>query len=128
MAATTILAKADDATHNPWGRNIETTTVKLCLAYVYNYAHDTNLVKEILNNLATADCVRNLMAAPTLGTAPGSTNTVNDALFHMQHIVFNNNTSKEGTAALATRYRSDLSKKTACFTDSRSKKHNKDRG
>ena len=97
MVATIILAEADEAAREPWGREIETAADKIRLRYGYDHAHDAQSVAVILAELAAADGVRNLMRAPAPSTVPtGHANHTKES--HIAKLLFNNNTRDEGTA------------------------------
>jgi len=109
MIATTILAEADEAAREDWGREIETAMGKIRLSYGYDYPHDAASVAIILKELAAADAVRDLMAAPapTTNNNLGQANAAGDAMSHVRRLIFDDD-STVGTAAAAG-YESDSS-------------------
>ena len=109
MIANTILAEADEAAREDWGREIETAMGKIRLSYGYDYPHDAASVAVILKELAAADTVHDLMAAPAPATNnnPGQANAAGDTLSHVRRLIFDDD-STVGTAATVG-YESDSS-------------------
>ncbi|KAL7534171.1 hypothetical protein ACHAWF_006436, partial [Thalassiosira exigua] len=62
--ATIILANAEGAALGSWGREINAAVDKLRRAYPYNHKHDATSLRAILKELAVADNIRDLRAAP----------------------------------------------------------------
>ena len=94
MIATIILAKANEAAHKPWGRNIKTAVANLRRTYTQDYKHNAVSVAAILLELAKADPVSNMMAAPVPGESVNRAVAVNSAMFHVEHIVFDDTSNK----------------------------------
>ena len=113
MLATIILAQVDKAANESWGREIETAVAKLRLRYGYERVHDAQSIADILTELAAADSVRNLAAAPAPSAAAnGHANVATDAMSHVTRLIFDDDTSEEGTegtAMSAAGYNSDSS-------------------
>ena len=117
MISTIILAEANDAARELWGREIETAVAKLRRTYTYNHAHDVTSVATILKELAGANAVRNMMEAPVPDEPTHRAAVVDKVIPHVQRLVFDSDT-KDDTAASATMgYRSESSEETACPDD-----------
>ena len=72
-----------------------------------------------MERLAAADGVRNMMSAP----APGQANAVSDTISHVTRLIFDDDTSDEGTAYSARGgYRSDSSDDASSKSAARSRK------
>ena len=128
MIATVILAKANDATCERWGRKIKTNVAKLRHTHMYNHAHDATSVAAILKELAGADAVCNIMEGPAPDKPTNKAAAVNDVMPHMQRLMFDSDT-EDGTAASATTgYRSESSEETALPARSRSREKKGDCG
>ena len=67
--AAIILAEADQAAREPFGREIESAMDHIRALYAYDFAHDAASVVVILRELASADAVRDLTLAPAPSTA-----------------------------------------------------------
>ena len=108
VVATIILAEADEAAREPWGREIETAADKIRLRFGYDHVHDATSVNVILTELAAADGVRNLMRAPTPSSVPaGQANHAKES--HVAKLLFDDDTSEEASAATGGGYNSDSS-------------------
>ena len=73
------------------------------------------------------DGVRNMMAAPAPGATLGRAVALNNAMLHVQHLVLEEDTRKDGTVASIVGYRSNLLEKTTHPACSCSKKRGNNR-
>jgi hypothetical protein len=64
MIANVVLAEADEAVCEEWGRELGTALDKIRLLYGYDYPHDAASIAVILKELAAVDAVRTLLDAP----------------------------------------------------------------
>ena len=120
ILATIIMAEADAAGQEKWGREIETEVAKLRLKYPFSHVHDDASIADIMAGLAAADSVRNLSAAPA-PTAQGTANAAQDAHSVVQRLIFDEDSSHEGTAYSAAGYESDSSAESSRPSRSKSK-------
>ena len=125
MIANVVLAEADEAAREEWGREIGTAMDKIRLLYGYDFAHDAASLAVILKELAAADAVRTLLDAPAPTHEPtGHANAVEDLSSHVRRLVFDDD-STVGTAAAAGGYNSDSSAESERPSRSRAKKGSK---
>ena len=99
-----ILTEIEWAMGQPWGREIATSMDVIRGKYGANYPHDDGSIIEIMKELRKADTIRNLKAA----TAPdaevnGLANSV------VRKLLFDDESTEEGTAAASEGYSSDSS-------------------
>ena len=120
QVATIVLGEADDASLEPWGREIATEMAKLRVKYPFDHRHDAVSVADIMTHLAVADGVRRMTAAPAPKTATAVAHSAESTA--VQRLIFNEDTDDEGTAAAAEGYRSESSEETARPRRARSKK------
>lgn len=123
VVATIILADAETASKERWGREIANALDTIRGVYAHNHVHNATSVRAILVELARADAIRSLKAAP----AP-----VDEELAHavVQQLIFDDDTSDDETAFAAEGYDSDSSgdtKATRSTKSTRSSMRSKDK-
>ena len=128
MIANIVLAEADEAAREEWGREIGTAMDKIRLQYGYDHPHDATSLAAMLRELAAADAVRTLLDAPAPTHEPvGHANAVDDLSSHVRRLVFDDE-STVGTAAAAGGYTSDSSGESTRKPRSRDKRGGNSRG
>ena len=128
MIANIVLAEADEAAREEWGREIGTAMDKIRLRYGYDHPHDATSLAAMLRELAAADAVRTLLDAPAPTHEPvGHANAVDDLSSHVRRLVFDDE-STVGTAAAAGGYTSDSSGESTRKPRSRDKRGGNSRG